>query len=381
MKKILLCGAAVLTLLLSACTVRETQPYTTEGYLFPMPELPTMIEEIPDVGLFGVELIAPEGLSVTPDAPNAAFTVTVDGVCPDGAPEGGRLCTVNLKKDGELIDTKEDFPLINGAAVDFSVEIPFKRFTSPDDCELTVELVYGPESRTVTVPVTVRDYPDEYYSMTCSEPFPYALNIYTDKNVIIVYGIDDAGEYKNIVKVFICSTGISTPRSGTYHLQRKYDWKALIHGVWGQYSSWVTGDILIHSVPYYGKNKTALNSYAYNLLGKSVSAGCIRMRCCDCKWIYDYCPCGTDVTFFTGAELPDGVDYPTYEPLDLESPNAGWDPTDPDPENPWKPELPDISWSSRIPWYDELHTAYTTLDRNSYAGFVSTSDLFPEQGE
>lgn len=377
MKTRILCGAGLLVVLLAAFAFRynrsQRSPAQQADFFV---QTPTLTEPVADAGLSGVRLTAPQELHVSPDAPVAAFSVKVNGVCPDGAPEGGRLCTVKLQKDGKTIETVNDFLLEDGASVDFSVEIPFRRYAAPADCELTVELSYGEESCTASVPVHTQNYPDEYYAMTSSDPYPYALTVYVDQNVVIVYGRNEEGKFTHAVKTFICSTGISTPRSGSFSLQRKYEWKALIHGVWGQYSSWVTGDILIHSVPYYGMNKTALNSAAYNLLGTSASAGCIRMRVCDCKWIYDYCPCGTSITFVTGVPLPESVAYPTYEELDLSSPYAGWDPTDPDPDNPWHPELPDTSWSAFVPHYDELHEANTTLDRYGYANFAKTSEIF-----
>lgn len=383
MKHRLLVGAALFVMLLCAFAVRHTQLHkaVSAPSTDTLPQIVTETEPVPDAGLSGVVLTAPEALTVTPDAPAAAFTMTVSGVCPDGAPEGGRLCNVKLLKDGELIETAEDFLLQDGASLDFSVEIPFQRYVPAKDCVLTVVLTYKAESRTAKVQVQATDYPDEYYAMTSGDPYPYAITIFTDQNIAIVYGKNDEGRFTQAVKVFICSTGISTPRSGGFSLQRKYDWRALIHGVWGQYASWITGDILIHSVPYYAKSKTALNSAAYNLLGTSASAGCIRMRVCDCKWIYDYCPCGTYVTFVTGVPLPESIAYPTYDKLDLDSPYASWDPTDPDPDNPWKPEVPDISWSAAIPYYDELHTANTTLDRNGYASFAKTSEIFSGNGE
>ncbi len=372
MKKRLLCGAGLLVLLLAAFAFRYTLLHKSASAEDVPPEAPVLTEPEIDFGLSGVELTAPESLTVTPDAPAAEFSVTVSGV----RPGKDRVCTVTLSKDGEVIESADDVLLENGATLDFSAQIPFERYLSAADHELTVELSYGQESRSVTVPVHVQDYPDEYYAMTSGDPYPYALTVYVDQNVVIVYGRNDEGKFTHAVKAFICSTGISTPRSGSFSLQRKYDWRALIHGVYGQYSSWITGDILIHSVPYFGRSKSALNAAEYNLLGTAASAGCIRMRVCDCKWIYDYCPCGTSITFVTGVSLPESVAYPTFEKIDLSSPYASWDPTDPDPDNPWQPDVPDTSWSAFVPCYDELHEANTTLDRRGYADFVNTSEIF-----
>ena len=59
------------------------------------------------------------------------------------------------------------------------------------------------------------------------------------------------------------------------------------------------------------------------------------MKVSDVKWIYDNCPIGTTVKVYDG-NLPDGVTKPSAQKLPADSPNKGWDPTDPDKNNPWK---------------------------------------------
>ncbi len=336
--------------------------------------------EIVDMGIGSVHIVAPDHLTATVDAPDVTFTAVFTGVNPGGAPADGRVCTVRLYQNGEEISSVEDFHLKDGARLDFTVPFSFKRYQSQEDAHLLLELEYNGEFSYKEIEVSLADYPDEYYAMSSGDPYPYAITILVNKNVAIVYGKDEAGEYTHPVKTFICSTGVNTPERGTYKLLHKYEWKELIHGLWGQYATWVTGDILIHSLPYNSPQKDDMWSWQYNRLGGSVSTGCIRMRCCDCKWIFDYCPCGTPVTFEIVRELPEGITYPTYDKLDLDSPDAGWDPTDPDPENPWKPEQPDTSWTELIPYYDELHEAYTTLDWSQYGDFTKTFEAFvPEE--
>lgn len=333
-----------------------------------------------DMGIGSVKIIAPDHLTATVDAPNATFTAVFTGVNPGGAPEDGRVCTVKLFRNGEEVSQVTDFRLTDGARLEFSVPFDFNRYKAQEDAHLLLELDYQDEYCYKEISVSLADYPDEFYAMSSGDPYPYAITILTNKNVAIIYGKDDAGEYTHVVKTFICSTGVNTPERGTYKLLHKYEWKELIHDLWGQYATWVTGDILIHSLPYMSPQKDNMWSWQFNRLGGSVSTGCIRMRCCDCKWIFDYCPCGTPVTFEVVRELPEGITYPTYDKLDLDSPDAGWDPTDPDPENPWHPEPPDTSWSALIPYYDELHEAYTTLDWSEYADFVKVFEAFlPEE--
>lgn len=164
---------------------------------------------------------------------------------------------------------------------------------------------------------------------------PYYIEIIRNQNVTIVYGKDANGEYNNIVKVFTVSTGRNnwTP-TGVFSTMKGYEWGALFGGVYGQYSTRIVGNILFHSVPYYSKNKADLEWEEYNKLGSAASLGCVRMTVNDVKWIYDNIVDGTTVKIYDG-ELPNGVVKPSTIKINADNPNRGWDPTDPDPANPW----------------------------------------------
>ena len=128
--------------------------------------------------------------------------------------------------------------------------------------------------------------------------------------------------------------GTNTP-IGTFKTTKGYTWGALFGGVYGQYSTRITGHILFHSVPYYKKDPSTLEWQEYNKLGTKASAGCIRMRVIDAKWIFDNIPAGTKVKIYDGS-IPKGIIKPSYAKIKSDSPNKGWDPTDPDKNNPWK---------------------------------------------
>lgn len=164
---------------------------------------------------------------------------------------------------------------------------------------------------------------------------PYYIEVIRNKNVVVVYGLDDNNEYKKIVKVFICSVGLNnkTPL-GTYNTTKGYAWGWLVGGLYGQYSTRIVGSILFHSVPYLKEDKSTLEWEEYNKLGQAASKGCIRMTVRDVKWIFDNCPVGTTVKIYDG-ELPSGVSKPGFTKINGSSPNRGWDPTDPDKNNPW----------------------------------------------
>lgn len=176
---------------------------------------------------------------------------------------------------------------------------------------------------------------DSQQSASDETEFPYYIKINRRQNCITVYTSDENGEYTVPYKAMICSTGLynATPR-GTFHLSTKYLWRELYGKVYGQYATRITGGVLFHSVPYYKKSKSALCTEKYNKLGQQASMGCVRLTVEDAKWIADNCPSGTTVEIYDDDD-PGPLGKPEAAHIDTDSPNKGWDPTDPDVENPW----------------------------------------------
>lgn len=162
----------------------------------------------------------------------------------------------------------------------------------------------------------------------------YYITVNRTQNIVIVYQQDDQGAYQPL-KAMICSVGLNgkTP-VGEYRTSVKWRWAALNGSVYGQYVTRFKGPYLFHSVPYYNSECDQLESEEYNKLGEPASLGCVRLKAEDCKWIYDTIPAGTKVVVYD-SEQPEPLARPTAVKLDLTSPYKGWDPTDPDPKNPW----------------------------------------------
>ena len=165
----------------------------------------------------------------------------------------------------------------------------------------------------------------------------YHIKVNRVQNTVTVYEKDESGVYAEPVRAMVCSTGEKTPL-GEYHTSKKYEWRPLLGGVYGQYATRIVGNILFHSVPYTQTSKDALEFEEYNKLGTAASMGCIRLSVEDAKWIYDYCAAGTLVTIYEDED-PGPLGKPEPLVIDVDSPNRGWDPTDPDPENPWQAEV------------------------------------------
>ncbi|MEE1274352.1 MAG: L,D-transpeptidase [Olegusella sp.] len=168
---------------------------------------------------------------------------------------------------------------------------------------------------------------------------PYLIAVNRAQNTVTVYVLDGDGNYTVPYQAFVCSTGDATP-IGYYTTPGSSSWGYLYGDVYGQYVTRITGDILFHSVPYYSQHQDDLEYQQYNKLGTSASLGCIRLQVCDTKWIYDNCPAGTPVIIYDDKvpgplgkpgtirvdETDDDVRSETYR---------GFDPTDPNAENPW----------------------------------------------
>lgn len=166
----------------------------------------------------------------------------------------------------------------------------------------------------------------------------YRLEVNCEQNVVNVYEKDENGEYKDCVKVMLCSVGSATPKSGTYSLKKYggWEWKGLQGDVFGQYATQITGNILFHSVPYTKRgDNSSLEYWEYDKLGTPASLGCIRLTVKNAKWIYDNCASGTKVYFYKDSN-PGPLGKPSERKISGDSEVNGWDPTDPDSDNPWK---------------------------------------------
>lgn len=170
---------------------------------------------------------------------------------------------------------------------------------------------------------------------------PYYIKINRQRNVVTIYGLDSKGQYSVPVKAMVCSTGVNnaTP-AGNFSLSGKYRWHELMGDVYGQYCSRITRGVLFHSVFYNVPSDPSSLAYnAYNRLGTQASHGCVRLNVADAKWIYDNCPSGTKVTIYDSSN-PGPLGKPDAIKIDTSSPYRGWDPTDPNPNNPWQKMRP-----------------------------------------
>lgn len=228
-----------------------------------------------------------------------------------------------LKKDLYLEETEETLETMPVIESNFKIiKIGDKSFEFAKDSDNTVinqgDIDYG----------NLIDFSVDY---------PYYIKVNRVLNCVTVYAMDKDGEYSIPYKTMTCSTGLfknNTPL-GDFEIYEKYDWRMMIDNSYAQYASRFNGGIMFHSVPYLDMYKDQLEWEEYNKLGQAASLGCVRLRVVDAKWIYENCPEGTKVTVYDDEDNPGPLGKEILDTIDENSKYKGWDPTDPDSDNPW----------------------------------------------
>lgn len=203
------------------------------------------------------------------------------------------------------------------------------------------------------------------------DTLPYKIMINRAANCITIYGKDQEGEFTVPVKAITCSTGreVGDTPLGSFNTLVAYDWLFMVDGSYGQYAYRFYGPILFHSVPYYSKDKTDLEWEQYNKLGEPASLGCVRVTVADAIWLIDNCAIGTYVEVYDDAANPGPLGKPETIKIPENSPYRGWDPTDPDENNPWHQFKPVINIKNKSVIVYEGSTAAQLLSALGAVGY------------
>ena len=170
----------------------------------------------------------------------------------------------------------------------------------------------------------------------------YLARINLTHCTVNIYTKDENGEYTVPLKAMICSTGYATPKAGTfYRLGSTWEWLKLKGNVYGHYVTQITGNILFHSVPYLRWGDPAsLEYWEFDKLGVKASQGCIRLQVSDAIWIYNNAWNIVGVEFYKDED-PGPFGKPVAPKISDNEACRDWDPTDPNPENPWHSFVPE----------------------------------------
>ena len=172
------------------------------------------------------------------------------------------------------------------------------------------------------------------------------LVVYLGSQSVVGYEGRD-GDWEEL-RVMICSSGRQkhdTP-VGTYKISDRYTYKLLGTGDTNCYGLWACRfkpHYLFHSVPISDKATKAdaghymCDMHKYEKLGTVASDGCVRLTVADAKWIYDFSETGrvTVRVIKDKGPTPEKPPAVIWEEPYTDKNGYGWDPTDPDPRNPY----------------------------------------------
>ncbi len=242
-------------------------------------------------------------------------------------------------KTGSSSDTEKDTSLIGPASPE--------DFTAPTEAER--QLAAGKETIEAIAQQMAGIDTLVLFCTAVTEGHPYLAAVNRAGNTVTIYTDDGSGNYYKPFLAMVCSAGGENTPRGVWEMPTSEEspsrpvvralWHLLDGNVYGQYISRITPNdgILFHSVPYTTNGeKDSLEYEEFNKLGKTASAGCIRLSVTDAKWVYDNLPFGTMVVIYDDAENPGPLGQPGTITIDeSDTARRGWDPTDPDSENPW----------------------------------------------
>lgn len=161
----------------------------------------------------------------------------------------------------------------------------------------------------------------------------YYIEVNLKKNAVIVYQYSKDKKTKKPYKVFNCSVGEDL-ETGKYKTSTVFSW-VNINENWHRYNTKIGNDVWIQSAGYRDKYAHTLEKDFYNSIGKKKSAGkSIILFAKDAEWIYSKCKTGTVIKVVKGKKsdklplTPENI-VPPYK-------YCGWDPTDPDKNNPYQ---------------------------------------------
>ncbi len=185
---------------------------------------------------------------------------------------------------------------------------------------------------------------------------PYLVAVNRSLCTVTVYEKDADGNYTVPCKSMICSVGLDngskqTPL-GRFTTGARYEWCTMAgdHVHYGRYAirldtskckypsgSTIKG-IMFHTNCYLKKGDLSTLEYEeYNKLGKPASLGCIRLTVKDARWLFKNCPSGFTTIVYEDTTSPGPLGKPSFTPIDpSDETKRGWEPTDPDENNPWK---------------------------------------------
>ena len=162
----------------------------------------------------------------------------------------------------------------------------------------------------------------------------YYLVVSPKQSVVAVYKYTENLSARTFVTAFVASPGKKV-KAGTFKTKSTYDWMKT-NGSWHQFNTTYAKNGYIQSIEYKDKYPNTMKRTSYKTLRNAKHKdGCIWLTCNDAKWIRDNAYRITVQVLGKKAEimLPKNKTNLTNPGL---AKACGWDPTDPNKNNPYK---------------------------------------------
>lgn len=248
------------------------------------------------------------------------------------------LCSCSRIEEGELVNPGKEEPRVEETLLEAKQpeEVPAEEAASPEAEQPEEEENFDDEM------ISPEEMEEALATALPSDPAgqegkEYFIKVNCQMNTVTIYGRDEEGNYTQPTMAMICSTGTDTPQSGVYDISRtnRWEWLGLKGNVNGYYVTQISGNILFHSVPYLTRyDPSSLEYWEFDKLGTACSLGCIRLQVKDALWIYENQSLIAGVEFYNSA-IAGPLGKPTAAAISSNTQCRGWDPTDPNPNNPW----------------------------------------------
>ncbi len=160
----------------------------------------------------------------------------------------------------------------------------------------------------------------------------YFLAIGKEQNEVIAYKYTDNLNNKSFVKAFKASIGTKV-KPGTYKTSSTYDWMDN-DGAWHQYNTSYTKNGYIQSIAYKDKYPNTMMRSSYKALGtQKHKDSSIWLTCDDANWV-------SKNAYRITVQVYGKNDKFMMPKTEITKPSlakaCGWDPTDPNKDNPYK---------------------------------------------
>ena len=126
---------------------------------------------------------------------------------------------------------------------------------------------------------------------------PYLIYVSKDSFTIAILGLDDNGEYSQLLQTFNTAIGRTDAqtRAGSYTITEKSAWIQWSKNSYSPYGTKHSGGLWFHGPSHSAKDLNTLQAASYNKIGTRATSGCMRTTNGAAAWIYNNAPVGTPV--------------------------------------------------------------------------------------